>query len=424
MIKGQKVKENNMSNYVISCCSTADLTREHMLERNIKYACFHYELDGKEYMDDLGQSMPLPDFYKAMEAGAMTKTSQINQEEYMEYFRQFLDEGYDVLHCTLSSGISGTVNSARLAKEALEEEYPDRKIYVIDSLAASSGFGLLMDKLADLRDSGMDIDTLADWTMEHRLEVNHWFFSSDLTFFIRGGRISKTAGFVGNVLNICPFMNVSNEGKLIVREMTDLLVLDLVDKRLVTDQIVLTIGYDITNLSNKADSCFGNNYDHAVNNKGRDSIGGKKGTHRDYTGEITIDRYGRKVPKHAHGTANLGRYTSSTRIIMDAVMELYDRIIDPSLLTRRITVVANRVCDESKVQESEQFEQLDLFTDYQARAKEKQKEDEALSKERKLQEAIISVKKKYGKNAMLKGMNLEEGATTISRNNQIGGHKA
>ena len=129
MIKGQKVKENNMSNYVISCCSTADLTREHMLERNIKYACFHYELDGKEYMDDLGQSMPLPDFYKAMEAGAMTKTSQINQEEYMEYFRQFLDEGYDVLHCTLSSGISGTVNSARLAKEALEEEYPDRKIY-------------------------------------------------------------------------------------------------------------------------------------------------------------------------------------------------------------------------------------------------------------------------------------------------------
>ena len=212
--------------------------------------------------------------------------------------------------------------------------------------------------------------------------------------------------------------------KLIVREMTDLLVLDLVDKRLVTDQIVLTIGYDIANLSNKADSFSGNNYDHAVNNKGRDSIGGKKGTNRDYTGEITIDRYGRKVPKHAHGTANLGRYTSSTRIIMDAVMELYDRIIDPSLLTRRITVVANRVCDESKVQEREQFEQLDLFTDYQERAKEKQKEDEALSRERKLQEAMISVKKKYGKNAMLKGMNLEEGATTISRNNQIGGHKA
>ena len=207
-----------MADYVISCCSTADLTKEHMEARDIKYACFHYELDGKEYLDDLGQSMSLPDFYKAMENGAMTKTSQINQSEYMDYFRQFLDEGKDVLHCSLSSGISGTVNSARLAKEALEEEYPGRKIYVIDSLAASSGFGLLMDKLADLRDSGMDIETLAAWTEEHKLEVNHWFFSSDLTFFIRGGRVSKTAGFIGGVLNICPFLNVSYKGELIVRE--------------------------------------------------------------------------------------------------------------------------------------------------------------------------------------------------------------
>ena len=217
MIKGQKVKENNMSNYVISCCSTADLTREHMLERNIKYACFHYELDGKEYMDDLGQSMPLPDFYKAMEAGAMTKTSQINQEEYMEYFRQFLDEGYDVLHCALSSGISGTVNSARLAKEALEEEYPDRKIYVIDSLAASSGFGLLMDKLADLRDEGKSLDEVFRFAEKHRLNVHHWFFSTDLKFYVKGGRISKTAGAIGGVLNICPLLNMDNLGRLIPR---------------------------------------------------------------------------------------------------------------------------------------------------------------------------------------------------------------
>ena len=207
-----------MADYIISCCSAADISKEHMEARDIKYTCFHYELDGKEYVDDLGQSMSLPEFYKAMENGAMTKTSQINQDQYMKHFRQFLEEGKDVLHCTLSSGISGTINSARLAKEALEEEYPDRKIYVIDSLAASSGFGLLMDKLADLRDSGMDIDTLAAWTEEHKLEVNHWFFSSDLTFFIRGGRVSKTAGFIGGVLNICPFLNVSYKGELIVRE--------------------------------------------------------------------------------------------------------------------------------------------------------------------------------------------------------------
>lgn len=207
-----------MSDYIISCCSTADLTKEHFDNRNIKYACFHYELDGKQYLDDLGQTMSLPDFYQAMVDGAMTKTSQINQSEYMDYFRPFLEDGHDILHCSLSSGISGTVNSARLAKEALEEEFPDRKIYVIDSLAASSGFGLLMDKIADLRDSGMDIDTLAAWVEEHKLEVHHWFFSSDLTFFIRGGRVSKTAGFIGGVLNICPFLNVSNKGELIVRD--------------------------------------------------------------------------------------------------------------------------------------------------------------------------------------------------------------
>ncbi len=207
-----------MGEYVISCCSTADLSKEYMESRDIKYTCFHYELDGKQYLDDLGQSMAIEDFYKAMVDGAMTKTSQINMEEYKDYFRTFLEEGKDIIHLSLSSGISGTVNSARLAKEDLEEEYPDRKIYVIDSLAASSGFGLLMDKLADLRDEGMDVDTLAKWAENHKLQVNHWFFSSDLTFFIRGGRVSKSAGFIGGVLNICPLLNVSNKGELIVRD--------------------------------------------------------------------------------------------------------------------------------------------------------------------------------------------------------------
>lgn len=189
------------------------------------------------------------------------------------------------------------------------------------------------------------------------------------------------------------------KGKLIVREMTDLLVLDLVEKRLVTDQMVLTIGYDIENLSDPR-------------------------IRKNYTGEITVDHYGRKVPKHAHGTANLGRKTSSTKLIMDAMMDLYDRIVNPKLLVRRITVVANHLVDESSVEEKVAFEQLDLFTDYEALQKEREEEKAALSKERKLQEAMLQVKKKYGKNAMLKGMNLQEGATTIERNNQIGGHKA
>ncbi len=197
----------------------------------------------------------------------------------------------------------------------------------------------------------------------------------------------------------CPYD--SAKAKLIVKEMTDLLALDLVEKKLVTDQIVLTIGYDIENLTNPE-----------IRNK--------------YKGEVTIDHYGRRVPKHAHGTTNLGKQTSSSRMIIDAVMELYDRIIDKNLLVRRINVTANHLIDESEAKEAEQntFVQMDLFTDYQALEREKQKEEEVLKKERALQEAILSVKSRYGKNAILKGMNLEEGATTMERNNQIGGHKA
>ena len=206
-----------MSDYVISCCSTADLSKEHFEKIDVHYCCFHYEMDGVQYLDDLGQSMDFDVFYQRMTDGAMTKTSQINADEYEEYFAQFLSQGKDILPLTLSSGISGTFNSANLAKALLEDKYPDRKIYVIDSLAASSGYGLLVDHLAAMRDSGATIDELAAWVEEHKLNLNHWFFSSDLTFFIRGGRISKAAGAVGTVLNICPLMNVDFEGRLIPR---------------------------------------------------------------------------------------------------------------------------------------------------------------------------------------------------------------
>ncbi len=199
----------------------------------------------------------------------------------------------------------------------------------------------------------------------------------------------------GQVLH-CPYD--TEKGRLIVREMTDLLVLDLVEKKLVTDQMTLTLGYDIENLTNAE-----------IRNR--------------YKGEVVTDHYGRKVPKHAHGTANLKRPTSSTRIILDAVTELYDRIADPGLLIRRVTIAANRLLDERQVKETEHYEQLDLFTDYAALEKERKEEEERLSRERKLQEAMLSIKHKYGKNAILKGMNLQEGATTMERNRQIGGHK-
>ncbi len=206
-----------MSNYVLSCCSTADLSKEHFAERDIRYICFHYYLNGKQYADDLGQSMSFPDFYQAMADGGDTTTSQVNSDEFEAHFKTFLDAGLDVLHVCLSSGISGVINSANIAKENLMSKYPDRKIYIVDSLGASSGYGLLMDHLADLRDGGMGIDELKDWAEANRLDLHHWFFSTDLDFYIKGGRISKTAGMFGKLLGICPLLNMDNLGRLIPR---------------------------------------------------------------------------------------------------------------------------------------------------------------------------------------------------------------
>lgn len=206
-----------MNKYILSCCSTADLPADHFAKRGISYVCFHYELNGQEHLDDLGKTMPFERFYQAMADGAETKTSQVNVAEFTEYFEPFLKAGKDILHLSLSSGISGVINSAMTAREALAEKYPDRTIYIVDSLAASSGYGLLMEKLADLRDEGMSIEDLYQWTLDNRLRLNHWFFSTDLTFYIKGGRISKTSGMVGNMLNICPLLNVDHMGRLIPR---------------------------------------------------------------------------------------------------------------------------------------------------------------------------------------------------------------
>ena len=206
-----------MANYVLSCCSTADLSKEHFENRDIHYICFHYKLDGVDHPDDLGQTIPFEEFYKKMDEGADTVTSQVNVSEYVEYFSKFLEEGKDILHVSLSTGISGTYNSAMNAALIARERYPERKIYIVDSLGASSGYGLLMDKLADLRDSGMSIDEVRDWTEEHKLNLHHWFFSTDLKFYIKGGRISKTAGAIGTILGICPLLNMDNEGRLIPR---------------------------------------------------------------------------------------------------------------------------------------------------------------------------------------------------------------
>ena len=187
--------------------------------------------------------------------------------------------------------------------------------------------------------------------------------------------------------------------RLIVREMADQLSMDLVEKKLMTKQLVLTVGYDIENLTDPQ-------------------------RRQRYHGPVTTDRYGRKVPKHAHGTANLEHYTSSSRQILDAVTELYERIVDENLLMRRVNLAACNVLSEDAAREKEAYEQMDFFSITAAAQSKKEEAEKELERERKRQEAMLAIRKKFGKNAILKGMDLQEGATTQQRNAQIGGHKA
>ncbi len=211
------LEESDLSDYLITCCSTADLPYEYFPKRNIPYVCFHFTMDGREYPDDLGQSMPFEEFYKKIAAGAMPTTSQVNVGQYIHFFEPYLEAGQDLLHISLSSGLSGAYQSALLARDELTREYPRRKIIIVDSLAASSGYGLLVDMAADLRDAGDPLEQVASWVEANKLNLHHWFFSTDLTHFRRGGRLSATSAFMGSLLHICPLMNINNEGKLIPR---------------------------------------------------------------------------------------------------------------------------------------------------------------------------------------------------------------
>lgn len=194
------------------------MPEEFFVKRDIKYVCFHFTMDGVQYDDDLGHSMAFDKFYARIAAGAMPTTSQVNVEEFISFFEPILKAGKDVLHISFSSGLSGESNAAQIAVGELRTRYPERRILALDSLAASSGYGLLMDALADMRDSGASIDEVYAWAQANRLRVHHWFFSTDLTHYKRGGRISATSAVLGTMFNICPLLNMSFEGKLIPRE--------------------------------------------------------------------------------------------------------------------------------------------------------------------------------------------------------------
>lgn len=207
-----------MEKYLITCSGIVDLPREYLKERNIPYICYKVKINDQDYIDDLGVTMSYDEFYKRMDRGDVAITSLINQEKYVEFFTPFLEEGYDILHIELSSGISGTYNSCYLAKNELLEKYKNRKILVVDSLCASSGYGMLVDTLRDLQDEGKSIDEVYEYALENRLSIHHWFFSTNLEHYKRGGRISQTAYFFGNLLNIYPLLNMDYMGRLIVRK--------------------------------------------------------------------------------------------------------------------------------------------------------------------------------------------------------------
>lgn len=207
-----------MNDYQITCCSTCDLSHDHLKKIGVDYAKYHYIIDGTDYSDDLYTSCSPEDFYAKIQAGAMPTTSQVTPEELIELFEPILRAGKDVLHVEFSSGLSGGYRSALIAKEELQAKYPERKLLVVDSLAASSGYGLLVDKAAQLKADGMDIDGLYGWLEENKLKLRHWFFSTNLQHFKRGGRISGPSAAIGSLLGICPVMDVNAEGKLIVRK--------------------------------------------------------------------------------------------------------------------------------------------------------------------------------------------------------------
>lgn len=201
-------------NYLISCCSTADLSAKHLMEIGVSYIPFNFILNGVSYKDDLWQSMMPSQFYGMMKDNADTKTSQVSIGDFIEYFKSFLDQGLDIIHISLSSGLSGVYNAAMNAKKILKNDYPERNIYIIDSLAASSGYGLLVDKLAALKNNGKTMDEVVEWAENNKLRLNHLFISTDLSYYVKGGRISKTSAVLAGALSIIPILDVDADGKL------------------------------------------------------------------------------------------------------------------------------------------------------------------------------------------------------------------
>lgn len=238
-----------MAPYAITCCSTADLPLGFFEERNVPFARFHYHLDGQDHLDDLGQTVSYEEYFSRIAAGAQPTTAQVSVGEYHALFEPLLAQGQDILHLAFSSGLSGAYNAACIAANELRVQYPGRRLYIVDTLAASAGFGLLVDTACDKRDAGMPIDELHDWVEQNKLRLNHWFFVSDLTCLKRGGRVSPAAAAFGTLLGICPLLNVDFEGHLIPRSKVR-------GKKAVIREIVARMKAHAENGTDYAGKCF------------------------------------------------------------------------------------------------------------------------------------------------------------------------
>lgn len=238
-----------MSNYVLGCGSTVDLNEQHLKERNVDVLPFHFRLGEKDYDDDFGKSIAYKDLYAEMAKGTPAKTSQTTAAEYEEKFAPILEKGLDVVHVTLSSGISGSYGSCLIAKKTLEEKFPGRKVYVIDSLCASSGYGMLIDLAADYRDEGHSAAELADYIEKTKLRIHHLFYSMDLSAYVRGGRVSQAAGIIGSLLRICPLLYVSPEGKLLIKK-------KLIGKKRAISELIAEMKDNAANGTNYDGPCY------------------------------------------------------------------------------------------------------------------------------------------------------------------------
>lgn len=296
-----------MKDYKITCCSTCDLSAGHLASLGVAFAKYHYIIDGVDHPDDLFVTSTPDEFYGLIENGALPTTAQVTPEELISLWTPILKEGYDILHIEFSSGLSGGYASALLAQEEIKKSFPDNKVVLVDSLAASAGYGLLVDKAVELKNSGLGLEALATWLEENKLRLRHWFFSTNLQHFKRGGRISGPAAAIGTLLKICPVMDVNCEGKLIIRK-------KVAGKKKAVKELFDIMCSDAEGGTNYSGKCY---ISHSkVYGDASELAALVNGAFRKLNGEVEIDNIGTVIGSHTGpGTVALFYFSTTKRTL-------------------------------------------------------------------------------------------------------------